>query len=129
VQRAVYFAALGDGARAVPRVRLAGLLGNALVGLGDGYGSIRLLARASALRLDATLGLGLGERLAAYDVQAPRPERDPALREILRAFETAAPRLGPAPAGMFLHPDYRLDLQAVRGLLALQADRAISIGE
>jgi predicted CXXCH cytochrome family protein len=130
VQRAVYFSELGRAERAVPRARLGAVFANALVGLGDGYGAIRMFARAAAIRLDAALGLGLGDQLRGYDVQAARSVRDPALQAILRAFQQAAPaKLGPPPAGMFVTGDYRLDLDAIRGLLALQADRAISIGE
>jgi hypothetical protein len=114
----------------VPRARFGGVFANTLVGLGDGYGAVRMLARASAIRLDAALGLGLGDDLRGYDVQAARPDRDRALQAILHAFTQAAPaKLGPPPPGMFVTSDYRLDLDAVRGLLALQADRAISIGE
>jgi predicted CXXCH cytochrome family protein len=130
VQRAVYFSELGGADRAVPRGRLGGVLANTLVGLGDGYGAVRMLARASAIRLDRALELGLGEQLRGYDVQAARSDRDPALQAILRAFrEAASAKLGPSPAGLFVTTDYRLDLEAIRGLLALQADRAISIGE
>ena len=130
VQRAVYFSELGHADRAVPRGRLGGVFANVLVGLGDGYGAVRLLARASAIRLDRALDLGLGDQLRGYDVQGARPERNRALAAILRDFQAAAPtKLGPPPPGFFLTPEYRLDLDAIRGLLALQADRAISIGE
>jgi predicted CXXCH cytochrome family protein len=130
VQRAVYYAQLGrtDGA-IVPQQR-GFVLAHALVGLGDGYGAIRTLARQSALVLDGGLGLGLHDRLQAFDVQAPRAQRDRELSVLLRAFETTArTSLGPPPAGKLLRTDYALDLQQLRALLGQQAGHAISIGE
>jgi hypothetical protein len=105
-------------------------LANALVGLGDAYGAVRFLARRSALQLDRSLGLGLAGDLAAYDVQADRDVRDPALQALLRRFaDGARDRLPPPPEGAFVTPDYRLELDRIRPLLGLQASHMISIGE
>jgi hypothetical protein len=38
-------------------------------------------------------------------------------------------RLGPPPAGAFVSNDYKLDLEAIRALLGLQAAQVISVGE
>ena len=69
-------------------------------------------------------------RIAAYDVQAARSIRDPALADVIRAFESAAlATLPPPPAGRLLLPDYHLDRGLIRDFLGRQADTAISIGE
>jgi predicted CXXCH cytochrome family protein len=130
VQRAVYFSQTGRADTAVaPRDR-GFVLASTLVGLGDGYGAIRTIARRSALELDRSLGLGLEDRLRAFDVQAARAERDPALAALVRAFEAGARgRLGMPPPGKLLTDDYRLDLAQIRALLERQSDRSISIGE
>jgi hypothetical protein len=126
VQRAVSVAALGRAGAGARGFALA----NALVGLGDAYGAVRLLARRSALRLDAALGLGLAGDLTAYDVQAGREVRDPALQALLRRFAAVArERLPPPPAGTFVGRDYLLDLERIRPLLGLQRGHVISVGE
>jgi predicted CXXCH cytochrome family protein len=130
LQRAVYVTALGrpDGGVAAGARGFA--LANALVGLGDAYGAVRFLARRSARQLDRSLGLGLAGDLAAYDVQADRDVRDPALQALLRRFaDGARDRLPPPPEGAFVTPDYRLELDRIRPLLGLQASHMISIGE
>jgi predicted CXXCH cytochrome family protein len=131
LQRAVYVAALGrDDVAVAPRDR-GFLLAHALVGLGDGYGAVRTLARRSALALDRTLGLGLGAALEAYDPEAPRARRDADLAALLAAFPAAAARarLPPPPPGSLVGDGYGLDLERVRALLGKQAGHAISIGE
>jgi hypothetical protein len=128
LQRAVYVAALGRGYGAAASRGAA--LANTLVGLGDSYGAVRLLARRSALALDRSLRLGLGDDLTAYDVQAGRDVRDPALQALLPRFAAAARAQLPAPpAGAFVTPDWQLDLARVRPLLGLQRGHVISVGE
>ena len=131
LQRAVYLAALGRPDGAVPPGARGFVLANTLVGLGDAYGAVRFLARRSALSLDRALGLGLASDLAAYDVQAGRDVRDPALQALLQRFAAAAARarLPPPPDGAFVTPDYRIDLDRVRPLLGRQASNVISVGE
>ncbi|HEY7374254.1 MAG TPA: cytochrome c3 family protein, partial [Polyangia bacterium] len=130
VQRAVTVAALGRAEAGMPAGARGFALANALVGLGDAYGAVRLLARRSALRLDAALGLGLAGDLAAYDVQAGRDVRDPALQALLQRFGAAArARLPPPPAGTFVGRDYQLELDRIRPLLGLQRGHVISVGE
>jgi predicted CXXCH cytochrome family protein len=130
LQRAVYAAALGRADGAVPAGARGVALANTLVGLGDAYGAVRLLARRSALALDRSLGLGLADALAAYDVQAARDVRDPALQALLQQFASAArTRLPPPPDGLFVTHDWRLDLDGIRPLLGLQRSHVISVGE
>ncbi len=130
VQRAVYMSQLGRADGAIAPGQRGFVLAHALVGLGDGYGAIRMLARQSALALNGQLGLALDAQLRAFDAQAARPARDRDLAAILRQFETSArDHLPPPPTGTLLRSDYRLDIDRVRALLGLQASRAISIGE
>jgi hypothetical protein len=130
LQRAVVVAALGRAELAVAPSARGFALANTLVGLGDAYGAVRFLARRSALALDRSLGLGLSGEIAAYDVQAGRAVRDPALPALLERFAAAArERLPPPPPGAFVKPDYHLDLERIRPLLGLQAQHVISVGE
>jgi len=130
VQRAVYVAALGRADSGVPAGARGFALANAMVGLGDAYGAVRFLARRSALALDQSLKLGIGGDLAAYDVQAGRDVRDPALQALLQRFAVAArERLAPPPAGLFVKPDWQLDLERIRPLLGSQSRHVISVGE
>jgi predicted CXXCH cytochrome family protein len=129
VQRAVAVAALGRAAGTADGARGA-MLVNTLVGLGDPYPAIRYLARQSALALDHTLGLGLGDGLGAYDTLAPLETRGPALEALLKQLEAAATgRLAPAPPGLLVGDRYQLDRDQLRALLARQQQSAISIGE
>ena len=106
------------------------MLANTLVGLGDAYGAVRFLARRSARALDQSLGLGIGDDLGAYDVQATRAVRDPALQALLHRFAAAAhAHLPPPPEGTFVTPDYHLEIDRIRPLLGLQASHVISVGE
>jgi len=131
LQRAVYVAALGRPDGGVPPAARGFALANTLVGLGDAYGAVRFLARRSALSLDRSLGLGLGDDIAAYDVQAGRAARDPALRALLQRFAAAARARGlpPPPEGAFVTPEFAIDLERLRPLLGLQASHVISVGE
>ena len=130
VQRAVYMAALGRPDGGVPAGARGFALANALVGLGDAYGAVRFLARRSALALDRSLNLGIERDLAAYDVQAGRDVRDPALQALLQRFAAAArDRLPPPPGGLLVKPDWQLDLDRIRPLLGSQRQHVISVGE
>jgi predicted CXXCH cytochrome family protein len=130
LQRAVYVAALGRADSAVPPGARGFALANALVGLGDPYGAVRVLARRSALQLDRALGLGIGDDLAAYEVHADHDARNPALQAVLRRFADAArERLPPPPPGLYVGPDWRLELGRIRPLLGLQRAHVISVGE
>jgi len=130
LQRAVYVAALGRVDAAAPPATRAAALANALVGLGDAYGAVRILARRSALALDRSLDLGLAADLTAYDVQAGRDVRDPALQALLERFAAAARAHAPPPSpGQLVTPDYHVDLDRLRALLGLQRSHVISVGE
>ncbi len=130
LQRAVYVTALGRADSAVPVDARGFMLANALVGLGDGYGAVRFLARRSARELDHAFGLGIDADLAAYDVQAARAVRDPALQALLQRFAaTAGAHLRPPPDGAFVARDYHLQIDRIRPLLGLQQSHVISVGE
>jgi predicted CXXCH cytochrome family protein len=134
LQRAVYVTALGRADSAVPAAARGFMLANALVGLGDGYGAVRFLARRSARalakELDRSLEPGISDDLTAYDVQAARAARDPALQALLQRFAAAAhARLPPPPAGAFVTRDYHLQIDRIRPLLGLQQSHVISVGE
>ncbi len=112
------------------RARAGSCSPNALVGLGDAYGAVRFLARRSALALDRSLGLGLERELAAYDVQAGRDVRDPALQALLQRFAAAArERLPPPPGDAFVSRDYRWTWIASDRCWDGSADHVISVGE
>ncbi len=132
--RAVYVTALGRADGAVPPPARGFALANSLVGLGDGYGAVRFLARRSARELakelDQSLGPEIGDDLGAYDVQATRAVRDPALQALLQRFAAAAhTRLPPPPDGAFVTRDYHLEIDRIRPLLGLQQSHVISVGE
>ena len=130
VQRAVYVTALGRLDDAWPAGARGLALANVLVGLGDAYPAVRFLARRSARALDRSLSLGLDADLAAYDVEADRDVRDPALQALLQRFTAAAGRQLPSPPdGAFVTRDYRLELDRIRPLLGLQRGHVISVGE
>lgn len=130
LQRAVYVTALGRGDSAVPASARGFALANSLVGLGDGYGAVRFLAWRSARELDRALSLGIGDDVTAYDVQAARAVRDPALQTLLQRFSGAAhARLPPPPDGAFVTRDYHLEIDRIRPLLGLQQSHVISVGE
>ncbi len=130
IQRAVYLAQLGRDDSATPARERGFLLANALVGFGDQYGALRFIARGTALRLDASLGLGLASELGAFDVQGPERERSQALRGLLHRFEAAAKeRLPPPPPGLLVGPDYRLEFANVSSLIDRQMSHPIETGE
>ena len=130
LQRVVSVTALGRADSALPAAARGFALANTLVGLGDAYGAVRFLARRSARALDQSLGLGIGDDLGAYDVQATRAVRDPALQALLQRFAAAAhAHLPPPPEGTFVTPDYHLEIDRIRPLLGLQASHVISVGE
>src|SRR5690606_34567593 len=102
------------------------LLAHLLVTLGDPYGSIRLLSRRSALRLERALGLGLADALSGFDPQAPPARRNRTQLALLRSFaEHARGKLPPPPADVLLSSEFRLDIDAVGALLKRQAASAV----
>ncbi len=119
VQRAVSAAAFGraeavlarDGERAAAAFAAAQLV----VTLGDGYPSVRTLARRSLRALDQRHGLGLARELEAFDVFAPAAERHGRVLALLERV-----RAGWRP---------ELDLARVRALLERQSNHVIAIGE
>ena len=79
---------------------------------------------------DAARRLAAAGDLAAYDVQAGRDVRDPALQALLQRFAAAArANLPPPPEGLFVTRDWQLDLDRIRPLLGSQSRHVISVGE
>lgn len=119
--------ALDDGARIAAALNL-------VVTLGDGYPSVRVLARRSLLALDRELKLGIDAPLESFDPLAPTEQRTRALYELVdRLPRVLAPRMSRLDdgrrAGLLLLTDGSLDLARIRTLLDLQTDHVISIGE
>ena len=130
VQRAVYARQLGREDAAEPPRERAFAVASLVVALGDGYPSIRTLARRSLERLERELDLGLAGELAAYDAFGTTEERrDASLRllELLRA--RAAARCAPPRPGQLIDEHFAVDLERIVQLLDLQSDHVISIGE
>lgn len=130
VLRAVYARQLGQPDSALaPRDKVFAFA-HLAVALGDGYPSIRTLARRSLLRLDAELGLGLERELSAFDTFADVETRRAAVLRLLESLRARARgRLAAPGAQLLFSADFVLDLERVARLLDLQSDQVISIGE
>jgi predicted CXXCH cytochrome family protein len=130
VQRAVYAWHFGRADAAGDAQQRSFALAHLAVALGDGYPSIRTLARRSMRALDGELELGLEPELAAFDTFAPLSERQKRVFAVLASVERACKQRGLAPsAAALLSNDSKLDLARVRALLDLQSDHVIAIGE
>ena len=130
VQRAVYARALGRGDAAEPARERAFAFAHLVVALGDGYPSIRTLARRSLVALDTELGLGLERELALFDTFGTSEERRDASLRLLELFrERAVARCTPPRPGELLDARFAADLERIVKLLELQSDHVISIGE
>jgi hypothetical protein len=130
VQRAVAAVHLGRAESALAPRDQGFALAHLVIALGDGYPSVRTLARRSLRALDQRLDLGLTAEIEAFDVFAPpaeRRERLLALLEGARAVSRA--KFAPPAAELLLSSDFELDLTRVRALLDLQSDHVIAIGE
>jgi predicted CXXCH cytochrome family protein len=131
VQRAVYAAVAGRGEVALEPPDKAFVRVGLAATVADAYPSIRWLARRSLLALEDELPLGLAPRIAAWD--PTDHESRSRFAELLLA-EIAARGPGrlrlPAAAGpLLVNDDLSPDLPALVGLLELQEERVISIGE
>ena len=115
VQRAAAAAAFGREEAVLARGSERFAAAQLAVALGDGYPSVRTLARRSLRALDERHALGLAAELADFDVFAPPEERQRRVLALLARLEG-----GWRPG---------LDLAAVRALLELQSNRVIAIGE
>jgi predicted CXXCH cytochrome family protein len=130
VQRAVAAWQFGRPEAALEPSGKAVAFAHLVVALGDGYPSLRTLARRSLKSLDAELGLGLAAQIEAFDTFAPLEVRQLELGELLASFRGAARGRVDAPGpGSMLSSDFELDLGRVRALLELQSDHVIAIGE
>lgn len=98
--------------------------------LGDGWPSVRHLARQSLLALEAREPWGLRERVQRIDHLAPPAVRRDDVLGLLAAIAAAAPSRAPRPATTaLLGLDFRLDVAAFSRLTDLQGRHLISIGE
>jgi hypothetical protein len=134
VQRAVAAVHLGRPESALTQSGQAVALAHLVVALGDGYPSVRTLARRSLRDLDRRLALGLAAELEAFDVFAPDSERRERVLALLGTVRDASRKRFPPPAAgtllsSDLEHDFELDLTRVRALLELQSDHVIAIGE
>lgn len=130
VQRAVYARALGRPDAAETARERAFAFAHLVVALGDGYPSIRTLARRSLERLDSALELGLASELAAFDTFGDAETRRAASLRLLELFrQRAASRCEPPGPGQLLDASFAADLERIVRLLDLQSDHVISIGE
>jgi hypothetical protein len=116
-------ATFGDDHAAAVRAWLA-------VTLGDGYPTVRQLARRSLLALESRNGWKLGERVHGVDHLAPPERRRDDVFGLLDAIARSAPERAPRPASTaLLGVDFRLDLPGVIRLTDLQGRNLIAIGE
>jgi predicted CXXCH cytochrome family protein len=102
------------------------------VTMGDGWPSVRLLARRSLLAVERRDGaLGVGARVQAVDHLAGVEQRGKDVFGLLDAVAAAArDQSAPAPASIaLLGRDYRVDLARVVKLTDLQGRNLIAIGE
>jgi hypothetical protein len=100
--------------------------------MGDGWPSVRLLARRSLLAVEQRVGaLGVGARAQTVDHLAGVEQRGKDVFGLLDAIAAAArDRSAPAPASIaLLGRDYRVDLARVVKLTDLQGRNLIAIGE
>ncbi|MFN9442485.1 MAG: cytochrome c3 family protein [Planctomycetota bacterium] len=100
--------------------------------MGDGWPSVRLLARRSLSALEARRGgLGVGARAQAVDHLAGVDQRRKDVFALLDAVAAAARTAGaaPPPSAALLGRDFRVDLARVVELTDLQGRNLIAIGE
>jgi predicted CXXCH cytochrome family protein len=100
------------------------------VTMGDGYPSVRLLARRSLLALEARSSFGIGELARAVDHLAGADARRRDVFALLDGIATGARgRAAPPASTALLDADFRLRLPAVVRLTDLQGRNLIAIGE
>jgi hypothetical protein len=130
VQRAVGAWQLGRPDAALAPEQRAFVVPHLVIALGDGYPSIRTLARRSLRALDGELKLGLEPELAAFDVFAPLADRQKRVFALLAEVEGVCKARGLAlPSSALFTAEGKLDLDRVRALLDRQSDHVIAIGE
>jgi predicted CXXCH cytochrome family protein len=131
VERAAVAAAMGRAPQsaAIERGDRAFLVALLVATLGDGYPSIRRLARRALLELEEDDPLGLAPRLQSWDPM-DTAGREALIAELLTRLASAAPgRLAPPEPGLLLRSDFTLDDTGLGALLELQSTRTIAIGE
>ncbi len=100
------------------------------VTMGDGYPSVRYMARRSLLALEARAVWGLAQRVQRVDHLAPTAARRDDVFALLEAIaSTAKGKAPPPPSTALLGVDFRLDVPAVVRLTDLQGRNLIAIGE
>jgi hypothetical protein len=100
------------------------------VTMGDGYPSVRFLARRSLLALEARSPSGIGELARGVDHLAEAETRRRDVFALLERIATGARgRAAPPASTALLDADFRLQLPAVVRLTDLQGRNLIAIGE
>jgi predicted CXXCH cytochrome family protein len=130
VQRAVAARHLGREDAAEPKRERYFAAAALAVALGDGYPGIRSLALRSLRRLDVELGLGVSAELAAFDTFADVERRRTAITTLLARLAARGPeRWDPPRPGQLVDARFEVEFATLLGLLELQSNRVISIGE
>ncbi len=128
--RAVAAKALGEAHVTLAPDHAAAVRAWLAVTMGDGYPSVRFLARRSLLAQEARASWGLAERVQRVDHLATTATRREDVFGLLSAIATAARgRAVPPATTALLGVDFQLDLSAVIRLTDLQGRNLIAIGE
>ena len=132
VERAVVADAMGraEESGAIAATDRAFLYALLIVTLGDGYPSVRRLARRGLLILEEQTPLGLTPALEAWDPM-DIAARDSLVKDLLAKLAASAPtsNFNEPGTGQLLRPDFTLDHDNLSVLLDFQSTRIISIGE
>jgi len=127
VQRVVYASAAGRPDAALALAEKAEVRAALAITTGDGYPSIRWMARRSLLALEQEWDTGLSAPLAGWDHTQASTRADMARDLLDRVASSELPLEGIHP--VLLHPDGSINMERILGLLDLQEDRVIDIGE
>ncbi len=127
VQRVVYAAAAGRSTVPLEPAEKTDLRLLLATTTGDGYPSIRWTARRSLLTLEGEWETGLGRLLEPWD-HTDAASRARMAGDLLNHVASNAPQLESTHSTLLL-PNGSINMERILGLLDLQEDRVIDIGE